>query len=105
MLRCPLAIFSWKDIAGIPPLRGPTRQKAARKRKSGRYGPFGYAQGRRDDKVGLPQKLRLYGPFGYAQGSRDDTIGEERTHPCTDRKDGPRRKEQGTYHRTSAYIL
>jgi hypothetical protein len=33
----------------IPPLRGPTRQNSARKRKSGRSGPFDSAQGRRDD--------------------------------------------------------
>src|SRR5208282_6864218 len=34
----------------IPPLRGPTRQKAARKKISGRFGPF-EAQGRRDDRL------------------------------------------------------
>src|SRR5208337_1361224 len=68
----------WTDAAAIPPLRGPTRQKAARKRKSGRYG--------RDDKVGLPQKSRLSGPFGYAQGRRDDITWEERTYPCIRRK-------------------
>jgi len=33
----------------IPPLRGPTRQKTARKKKSGHSGPFDSAQGRRDD--------------------------------------------------------
>jgi len=33
-------------------LRGPTRQTAARKRKSGRSGPFDFAQGRRDDNGG-----------------------------------------------------
>jgi hypothetical protein len=31
--------------------------------------------------VGEPRKLRLFGPFGYAQGKRDDTAEEERTHP------------------------
>ena len=36
----------------IPPLRGPTRHKAALNRKSGRFGPFGFAQGRRDDRGG-----------------------------------------------------
>jgi len=87
-----LAISSWKNTATIPPprrsargaqiaLRGPTRQKAALKRKSGRCGPFDSAQGRRDDMVGLPQKSRLSSPFGYAQGKRDDTTGAERTHP------------------------
>src|SRR5271157_1901333 len=38
--------------ASIPPLRDPTRHKTARKRKSGRSGPFGSAQGRRDDSFG-----------------------------------------------------
>jgi len=39
-------------VAEIPPLRGPTRQKAARKRKSGRFG--------RDDNFG---EARKYGPL------------------------------------------
>jgi hypothetical protein len=34
----------------IPPLRGPTRHDSARRRKSGRSGPYGFAQGRRDDR-------------------------------------------------------
>ena len=60
MPACPLVITSWKDnTAAIPPLRGPTRQKTERKRKSGRYG--------RDDKVGLPQKLRPSGPSSGGQ--------------------------------------
>ena len=33
-----------RGVAAIPPLRGPTRRKAARKKKSGRSG--------RDDKIG-----------------------------------------------------
>ena len=34
----------------VPPLRGPTRHKSARRKKSGRSGPFDFAQGRRDDR-------------------------------------------------------
>ena len=33
----------------VPPLRSPTRQTTARKIESGCSGPFGLAQGRRDD--------------------------------------------------------
>ena len=40
------------DVATVPPLRSPTRLTAARKKKSGCSGPFGFAQGRRDDKSG-----------------------------------------------------
>jgi hypothetical protein len=40
------------DVAAVPPLRSPTRLTAARKRESGCSGPFGFAQGRRDDKSG-----------------------------------------------------
>jgi len=38
------------DLATIPPLRGPTRQKSARRRKSGRSG--------RDDRYGLDTEKR-----------------------------------------------
>ena len=31
--------------------------------------------------MGWPRKSRIFGPFGYAQGKRDDTAGAERTHP------------------------
>ena len=41
---------------GIPPLRGPTRHSSARKKKSGRFGPFDFAQGRRDDSGGKRQE-------------------------------------------------
>ncbi len=41
----------------IPPLRGPTRQNTARKKISGRSGPFGCAQGRRNDKIGKGTQL------------------------------------------------
>ena len=36
-------------VAVVPPLRGPTRHKPARRKRSGRSGPFDFAQGRRDD--------------------------------------------------------
>jgi len=55
----------------IPPLRGPTRQKAARKKGSGRSG--------RDDSwlclQTAPSKTQAVcsGPF-RAQGRRDDTL-------------------------------
>ena len=78
--------------AAIPPLRGPTRQIAARKKQSGRFGrndnsggsqkardsgPFGSAQGRRDDNSGGSQNARDSGPFGSAQGRREDNSGRE----------------------------
>lgn len=42
-----------------------TRQTAARKKKSGRSGPFGFAQGRRDDKLGKGRKARGWGKRPY----------------------------------------
>jgi hypothetical protein len=48
--------WEWINLATVPPLRGPTRLTAARKKKSGRSGPFGFAQGRRDDKSGKGAK-------------------------------------------------
>ena len=38
-----------KGARAIPPLRGSTRHNSTRKKKSSRSGPFGSAQGRRDD--------------------------------------------------------
>ena len=53
----PLAIFSWKDTATIPPLRNGRRRRCS--------GPFGFApleargkQGRRDDRTGGQAKRR-----------------------------------------------
>jgi len=66
--RTPLGTTSWvnsDDCAAIPPLRGPTRQNATRKRKSGRSG--------RDDRVEFGERR---GPLRSSSGGRrNDKLG------------------------------
>src|SRR5208337_265761 len=66
--RTPLGMTSWVnsgDCAAIPPLRGPTRQNATRKRKSGRSG--------RDDSVEFGERR---GPLrSSCGGRRGDKLG------------------------------
>jgi hypothetical protein len=67
----------------IPPLRGPARHNSARKKESGRSGPFGFAQGRRDDKC-------------VEAGEQQPAISdqEERKRLTTEETEGPQRTQR-----------
>jgi len=70
---------------GIPPLRGSARQKTARKKQPGRFSPFDFAQGKRNDRFcfgsgeerspGLRPGLRLgQGPEAGANRSTPPSV-------------------------------
>src|SRR5208337_1835819 len=59
------------------PLRAGGRTIWWRLQKARDFGPFGSAQGRREDNSGGPLKARHFGPFGSAQGRREDNSGRE----------------------------
>src|SRR5208283_2248831 len=77
-------------------LRGPTRHNSARKRKSGRFGPFDFAQGRRDhgrERQGKPKNRSEDRPLhktGNGPSSRKRWTQTSRLPPAAGRqKDGP----------------
>ena len=59
-------------VATVPPLRGPTRHKTARKRKSGRSG--------RDEGI-RKEKTQEHSPFDFVQGEQEWLCHREGGYP------------------------
>src|SRR5208283_1586552 len=83
----PVGMTIWRSTKTM----GPTRRKAARERRSRRAGPFGSAQGRRNDRLGGPSKGRA--EFKVEGVPRSLHYAARRATKRRERKIGPLRSE------------